>query len=104
MQEMLILVKFWQMSANTADDVLPANPLKISCISLPSAAVACQLTYPSPLGWHSFTKSFQNPGTRRFSHSFGPKDFKKSKFSHIDGRLPIDIIQQIADALEKVCN
>ena len=32
------------------------------------------------LGWHSFAKSFQNPGTLHFSHSLGPKDFKKSKF------------------------
>ena len=41
------------------------------------------------LGWHSFAKSFQNPGTFPFSHSLGPKDSKKSKFSHIDGRLPM---------------
>ena len=41
------------------------------------------------LGWHTFAKSFQNPGTRHFSHSLGPKDFKKSKFSYIDGRLPM---------------
>ena len=39
------------------------------------------------VGWHSFAKSFQNPGIFHFSHSLGPKDSKKSKFSHVDGRL-----------------
>ena len=41
------------------------------------------------LGSHSFAKTFQKSGGRHFSHFLGPKDSKKSKFSHIDGRLPM---------------
>ena len=39
------------------------------------------------IGWHSLSKSFQNAGGWYLSHSLCTKDFKKPKFSHIDGRL-----------------
>ena len=42
------------------------------------------------LGWHCFAKKFsKSRGQAFFTCLLSPKHFKKSKFSHIDGRLPM---------------
>ena len=42
-----------------------------------------------PLGWHCFTKSQKPTWEIWFSHSLDPKDSKKPKFDHLEGRLVV---------------
>ena len=45
--------------------------------------------FPFALGWHCFTKSQKPKREMWFSHSLDPKDSKKPKFDHLEGRLVV---------------
>ena len=60
-------------------------------MSFPKTAMMfkCKSENLQGVGWHCYTKSQKPNRAMWFSHSLDPKDSKKPKFDHLEGRLVV---------------